>query len=277
METERSQLRRTILLDPANDFHRLVFADWLEEHGREDGDPEWAELIRVQVERERLKTAIPAFGSNHVESWINRIRDMQSRAEKLLPKVLKAWRKDLGEIRLFPTRRSLNYPMGHNAKNIRPYTRIDAYVSRGFIDSVGMHQQQLLKKGRGNRLFASHPIQWLRLRPQECTAVDSANRRFHGWQRGEQWVGSWPRMLVAAPIWDLIAGEHEDMEYAGFRFKFFADPVQSLVQLDLAAANYGRSVAGLPSLSESRQAVRLVQSGDERYVGDASFGDLETA
>lgn len=35
-----------ILADPADDTHRLVYADWLEEHG---GEPERAEFIRTQV------------------------------------------------------------------------------------------------------------------------------------------------------------------------------------------------------------------------------------
>src|SRR5262245_8986058 len=45
-DTEAAFLR-TILADPDDDAVRLVFADWLGEHGQ----PERAEFIRLQIER----------------------------------------------------------------------------------------------------------------------------------------------------------------------------------------------------------------------------------
>lgn len=51
--TDRDALLRTILLDPADDVARLVYADWLEEHG----EPLRAAFIRLQVaEPERAVT-----------------------------------------------------------------------------------------------------------------------------------------------------------------------------------------------------------------------------
>ena len=47
MTTERDQFMQTIIEHPKEDMPRLVFADWLEEHG---GEPERAEFIRLQVE-----------------------------------------------------------------------------------------------------------------------------------------------------------------------------------------------------------------------------------
>jgi len=41
---------RSVLADPADDTPRLVYADWLDDNGR----PERAEFIRVQIERARL-------------------------------------------------------------------------------------------------------------------------------------------------------------------------------------------------------------------------------
>jgi uncharacterized protein (TIGR02996 family) len=46
VSSERDALMATIIADPADDTPRLVYADWLEEHGQE----ERAELIRVQCE-----------------------------------------------------------------------------------------------------------------------------------------------------------------------------------------------------------------------------------
>src|ERR687898_691134 len=46
--SDRDDLFRAILADPADDAPRLVFADWLDEHG----EPDRAEFIRLQCEIE---------------------------------------------------------------------------------------------------------------------------------------------------------------------------------------------------------------------------------
>lgn len=48
--SERAAFINAILDNPADDTARLVFADWLEEHG----EPERAEFIRVQIEADKL-------------------------------------------------------------------------------------------------------------------------------------------------------------------------------------------------------------------------------
>lgn len=45
--TDRETLMASIIANPADDAPRLVFADWLEEHGQ----PERAEFIRLQIEK----------------------------------------------------------------------------------------------------------------------------------------------------------------------------------------------------------------------------------
>src|SRR5262249_1094923 len=65
-----------ILADPATDAPRLVFADWLEEHGRS----ERAEFIRVQCrlaalpecdqERKELETRSWELLGSHEEDWV---------------------------------------------------------------------------------------------------------------------------------------------------------------------------------------------------------------
>ncbi len=47
MNTDRAGFMHAIIADPADDTARLVFADWLQEHG---GEPERADFIRVQCE-----------------------------------------------------------------------------------------------------------------------------------------------------------------------------------------------------------------------------------
>lgn len=53
MTTDREALIAGIAADPDNDLRRLVFADWLEEHG----EPERAEFTRLQIEARHTPTA----------------------------------------------------------------------------------------------------------------------------------------------------------------------------------------------------------------------------
>ena len=50
--TDGDALLRAVLLDPADDAPRLVYADWLDDQG----DPERAEFIRVSCARCRPRT-----------------------------------------------------------------------------------------------------------------------------------------------------------------------------------------------------------------------------
>lgn len=52
-------LLAAILANPDDDTARLVYADWLQEHGDEDR----AAFIRLQIERERLTPNVARFGS----------------------------------------------------------------------------------------------------------------------------------------------------------------------------------------------------------------------
>ena len=52
---------RAIIAEPAVDLHRLVFADWLEDHG----EPERAEFIRCQIELANL----PSENDNSASGW----------------------------------------------------------------------------------------------------------------------------------------------------------------------------------------------------------------
>lgn len=49
-DTDRAGFIEAIVRSPADDTPRLVFADWLEEHG----DGPWGELIRVQIELAKM-------------------------------------------------------------------------------------------------------------------------------------------------------------------------------------------------------------------------------
>src|SRR6266404_2275885 len=64
-----------ILEKPDDDLPRLIYADWLDEHG----DPDRAEFIRTQIELARLP-------KNH----LGRL-DLAERARQLLQRHEKAW------------------------------------------------------------------------------------------------------------------------------------------------------------------------------------------
>src|SRR5437764_549926 len=55
--SDRLGLLQAILEAPDDDAPRLVYADWLEDHG----DPEWAEFIRAQIAYARLDEQGPLW------------------------------------------------------------------------------------------------------------------------------------------------------------------------------------------------------------------------
>jgi uncharacterized protein (TIGR02996 family) len=79
---------QAILEDPDDDTPRLVYADWLEEHGQ----PERAEFIRVQCERARLQGE-----ENPSSDAQERLAALQRREDVLLGAHRKAWTRPLPE------------------------------------------------------------------------------------------------------------------------------------------------------------------------------------
>ncbi len=77
--TDRDALIRAVIAAPENDLPRLVFADWLEEHG----EPTRAEFIRLQCEL------------GQVEEFGPRWRALRERAEKLLGPNREKWSQEL--------------------------------------------------------------------------------------------------------------------------------------------------------------------------------------
>ncbi|MBX9583175.1 MAG: TIGR02996 domain-containing protein [Gemmataceae bacterium] len=59
--TDREALYRAILDSPDDDTPRLVYADWLDDHG----DPEYARFIRAQVELAR----VPEWDPLYIRTW----------------------------------------------------------------------------------------------------------------------------------------------------------------------------------------------------------------
>lgn len=73
--TDSQAILAGILADPDDDVPRLVFADWLEENGQ----CEWAEFIRVQIESVSVPRSEPRY------------KELNRRARKLLAQHKEVW------------------------------------------------------------------------------------------------------------------------------------------------------------------------------------------
>ena len=101
METEDAALWRAVVADPHDDAPRLVYADWLEEHGR----PERAEFVRVQC---RL-AALDEDASERTA--------LERRERQLWLKHKSSWRSELpARLREFPFRRGFVHPQNFAGK-----------------------------------------------------------------------------------------------------------------------------------------------------------------
>src|SRR5262245_46162790 len=80
--TERDALLAAVLAEPDDDGPRLVFADWLDDHG----EPERAELIRLQIDRVRRSFPRDEFSTRwereerllraHEMAWVGPIANL---------------------------------------------------------------------------------------------------------------------------------------------------------------------------------------------------------
>jgi uncharacterized protein (TIGR02996 family) len=121
--TEPEAFVRTIAEDLYDDAPRLVYADWLEEHG----DPDRAEFIRVQCELEPMRDRYE----------IDRAAELHRREEELLGAHEEEWRGAM--------------PKGWDDWE----RRTSAKFRRGFVDTVSMPVRMFLDLGPG--VLRLHP------------------------------------------------------------------------------------------------------------------------
>src|SRR5688572_5456689 len=87
--SDRDALLRAIIDNPADDAPRLVYADWLDEHG----DPDRAEFIRLTAGRRPAGTAAEAPSGGQLEAILLRNADTWRAEAPDLPGV--TWGRDL--------------------------------------------------------------------------------------------------------------------------------------------------------------------------------------
>jgi uncharacterized protein (TIGR02996 family) len=138
VRNERRALLAGVCALPDEDAPRLVFADWLEEHGS-DGDLAWAEFIRAQIELERL------------DHWSERHATLRARASELrdqLPEDFEAG---------FPPWAELKHP--EPSRGWCPPQGMDclSFYRRGFRHCAWASPTDFV--ARSHELFAAFPVQ----------------------------------------------------------------------------------------------------------------------
>jgi uncharacterized protein (TIGR02996 family) len=146
-------LLQAILDEPASDFHRLAYADWLAEEGHADR----AEFIRVQLE---LMNIPPLDGDNAYhggsrhDEYLRFMKfdccwcGLERRRDILLRNNLNWWRER-------------DWALGKEIWN-DPDDRewaIQVEFARGFVSEVRLTMADFLTKGVAGYLFSHHPIE----------------------------------------------------------------------------------------------------------------------
>lgn len=251
--SERDGFLRCILENPADDVARLVFADWLDEHGEE----ERAEFIRVQVELATLADVEkPVFASPVFADEMDEVADYcerWSRKKRLLERQRKvlAWRN----IEAWATHR---YVLRHTAgraefDQLHEDKVSAALFTRGFISHTTCAAADFLKYTEA--IFSQHPVTQCRLtcrHPDDAGGERGMVYRYSGmsyWEPG--YTGHNHPCHIPADIYSLMDG-HID-EHGGQ--KFYESREKADAALLRACVAYGRQLSKLPPLPVTAPAV----------------------
>jgi uncharacterized protein (TIGR02996 family) len=235
--TERDALLRAILCEPTDDTVRLVYADWLDENG----EPERAEFVRVQVELAKLDCSEPdceryadqkGCGCDECSRW-RKNWSVKARQRELWAALSGTWERHqrldpLAAIGLF----------GENFHGVTPV----GVVSRGFVSSLTCDQSLFLAHARD--IFAAHPVLTVTLSDREpyqngagyCWFDAERDRRGHVPQEAE----------LARRIFEMLVPHPGGKG----RVRWRDYPTRDLARSALsdAAVFHARSLADLPPL-----------------------------
>lgn len=196
---DEASFRKAICWNPADDAPRLIYADWLDEHGKE----EHAEFIRLQIEHAELQfkeVKIPKHGMYELGKHLalqqemkilnefqngRRRKEIQARIQELLqywslftaptPFEMATIRRDGAlEVCWCP----------HKAKSYEEQPLIHSTLKRGLISEISFGNPGLFMKF-GAEIFTCHPIEKLtildgipRLPDQHDEDLVVCNRKF---------------------------------------------------------------------------------------------------
>jgi uncharacterized protein (TIGR02996 family) len=165
--TDRQAFLRAIRESPDDDLPRLVYADWLEEHG----EPGRASLFRVQVEVGPGKHGMASDRELELLTNASLLHEIAA-----LPQ--DAWM-------LFPHRHCAAFEAQHKATGAILFCQ----MVRGFVEKVTCTAEAW--RSFADALLAEHPIQWIGLhsvpgRRFPARIYDKQNRRKF---RCDRWPG----------------------------------------------------------------------------------------
>ena len=210
--TDGEALRQAVLANPEDDAPRLVYADWLDEHGDGDADGRRAAHLRLAI-REGEPAAAAYWAAFAPPGWAGvagRVRGVRPLpGGRLIVRPDPVYRHEC-----------------HRGLLARLWGRLDDFL----IDAPA--------------LFAEHPITAVRLVDRRPVALDSAwawyveDPAAHPPRPGPNWAGA--RLGPLLRGWAPVAG------YPALRG--YPTEAAALAALSDAAVAHGRAVAGLPDL-----------------------------
>ena len=243
-----------ICLNPDDDAPRLVYADWLEDHG----DADRAHFIRVQVALARIPAGHP------------QARALDAEAQTRLRPYEATWRSQLPAI---------------------PGVTWEDF-SRGFVESVFVDSVQFFDKHRA-RIFAAAPIRRLRVGDISSSTADRLSRLPHLRRLTELNLGNNPgleRVGVAALAESPHVANLEVLllHYANLGDEAIEDLARSkhlgrLRELYLSGNDLGDRAAlaiaasqSLPALAELDLRDNRIGAAGARALANYGNGRLET-
>lgn len=233
-DLDRAALLLAVCADPADDVARLVFADWCDENGQ----PERAEFIRVQLEVARRPLAClkrPQATAGAVPlSQCCIVCDVRRRERELWELTNEDGAFLIGR----PDRLALDVPdyIGQNAMAGSRGANLVLW-RRGFADEVRCPLAAWLE--HGPRLVREHPITSVRATDREPEL--QADRFLSVW-----WLanGGATASLLPRAIFDALSGFLEG--FCGWKGYVGGDDAHAALSLALVA--WSRREAGLPPL-----------------------------
>jgi uncharacterized protein (TIGR02996 family) len=214
MATDGDHLLRMILEQPAEDSHRLVYADWLEENGQ----PERAEFIRLQIEHRNYNEA-PS--------------DIQLRLRYL--------RRVTHPHGLVTHPHGLGCLIGDDFDE----TIFGSYKwERGFISEIHTTFDVFMEKDRTKQLFSRHPITKVVLTDREPAPSNLYPGLWRWWADSNV-----PQESLGYDFYAMLEGyippEGNQPYWNSFE--------EAMAALSVACFAYGRKQAGLPALEAANK------------------------
>jgi len=169
---------------PADDTPRLIYADWLEEHGEEKR----AELIRVQCELSLADAVLIDLDENRDESV--KLMNLMVREDELLDEFRSVW-------------------AGESLSSIDP---LGCVFRRGFVHAIRCEESYWLEYGQA--IMRSQPVEVVRLTGKEprFSNAESTRSVYRWWPSSEQRTGQ-PSGYVRNLLWLFLGPQKTEMGY----------------------------------------------------------------